>query len=190
MEKIKTIRIFSQEWMAEDLNVRHYSNGDPILYANNDQKRILFENQKKGFYSYYNDNELNGQNRGSLYNWYAVNDPRGIAPEGFRVTNFLDWNRLIDNLGGEDEARMWFKSNSDLFGLHFRGYGNQEEENDNYEFYSLNSSSFYFLSSWDGKENQEIDWKIGSDGRNGNRFVYSKVGNRIGLLLSIRCIKI
>jgi uncharacterized protein (TIGR02145 family) len=41
---------------------------------------------------------------GKLYNWYAVNDPRGLAPEGWKVPSSEDWITLIDYLGGESVA--------------------------------------------------------------------------------------
>ena len=41
---------------------------------------------------------------GKLYNWYAVNDPRGIAPKGWHVPSDAEWQTLIDYLGGESIA--------------------------------------------------------------------------------------
>ena len=41
---------------------------------------------------------------GILYNWFAVNDPRGLAPKGYKIPNEDDWNKLINFLGGESVA--------------------------------------------------------------------------------------
>ena len=41
---------------------------------------------------------------GKLYNWYAVNDPRGLAPAGWHVASDAEWTELTNCLGGESEA--------------------------------------------------------------------------------------
>lgn len=41
---------------------------------------------------------------GVLYNWYAVNDPRGLAPDGFHIPTSDEWNALIKQLGGKKIA--------------------------------------------------------------------------------------
>lgn len=38
---------------------------------------------------------------GKLYNWYAVTDPRGLAPEGWHVPSDAEWTTLTTFLGGE-----------------------------------------------------------------------------------------
>ncbi len=85
----KTISIGTQVWLAENLKVTHYRNGDPI------QKAGSFDVKNRGgSYSYYNNDVTNLDTYGALYNWYAVNDVRNIAPEGWRVATEEDWNEL------------------------------------------------------------------------------------------------
>lgn len=124
MKEFKTIRIFSQEWMAENLNVDTYRNGDPILFADSEEKWIEYGEKHKGCWCYFDHNEA-GKNE-KLYNWYAVNDPRVLAPNGFRVPSKEDWERLFDNLGGEFDSVLPKLFSPDYFGVteaEVGGYG-------------------------------------------------------------------
>jgi uncharacterized protein (TIGR02145 family) len=47
---------------------------------------------------------------GKLYNWYAVNDPRGLAPEGYHIPSDAEWSVLTEYLGGEQIAGFKMKS--------------------------------------------------------------------------------
>lgn len=90
----KTIIIGGQEWMAENLNVSHFNNGDEI-------------NKPQGYdnhYWHYKDQPKNGKIYGKLYDWYAVTDSRGLAPEGWHVATEEDWKELISFLGGSEIA--------------------------------------------------------------------------------------
>jgi uncharacterized protein (TIGR02145 family) len=78
----KTVKIGDQTWMAENLNVDHYRNGDPIPEV---QYPGRWGNLKSGAWCYYKNKLENGKKYGKLYNWFAVNDPRGLAPEGWHV---------------------------------------------------------------------------------------------------------
>ena len=98
---MKTIRIAGQEWMAENLNVDIYRNGDPIpLIRVNEQWR---ERTKDACFEWIGEPE-HVSLFGKFYNWYAVNDPRGLAPEGWHIPSDEEWQSLIDNLGGSDIA--------------------------------------------------------------------------------------
>jgi uncharacterized protein (TIGR02145 family) len=99
-----TIEIGEQEWMAENLNVTTFRNGDSIPEAQTSEaweKRIA---QRKPAWCYYGMDSTNEEKYGKLYNWYAVNDPRGIAPIGWHVPSDAEWRTLIDYLGGEHFA--------------------------------------------------------------------------------------
>lgn len=94
-----SVKIGSQVWMASNLRVTHFRNGDPIPEIKSAKEWT--ETYKKGLparCSYENDNE-NGITGGSLYNWYAVIDPRGLAPEGWIIPEVSDWQILIKTLG-------------------------------------------------------------------------------------------
>lgn len=92
-----TIKIGNQTWMSENLNVTKFRNGDIILEAQTDELWIKAAEQKVAAWCYYD----NDPTQTKLYNWYAVNDPRGLAPEGYHVPDEDDWNTLVNHLGGE-----------------------------------------------------------------------------------------
>ena len=92
----KTVKIGDQWWMAENLKVTHYRNGDSIPnVTDNDQ----WENLSSGAYCVIYNDESNADTYGYLYNWYAVNDIRNIAPEGWHVPTDEDWKELEMYLG-------------------------------------------------------------------------------------------
>lgn len=98
-EEYNTVEIGGQEWMTDNLCVGTYRNGDPIPYARTEDEATRYGQLKEGCYCYFEFNEENHE-LGKLYNWYAVNDKRGLAPEGYRISSNDDWNELFDNLGG------------------------------------------------------------------------------------------
>lgn len=90
-----------KEWIIENLNVSHYRNGDAIPQV---QDPTEWAKLKTGAWCYYLNDSSYGTVFGKLYNWYAVNDPRGIAPQGWRVASKEDWIQLTDCLGSENLA--------------------------------------------------------------------------------------
>ena len=105
----KTVTIGNQVWTAENLNTSHYRNGDTIIQIDDP---VRWENNVGGAWCYYTMGDFNFYNNpyetvlpyGKLYNWYAVNDERGLAPEGWHVATLDDWKTLLDNLGGYEVA--------------------------------------------------------------------------------------
>lgn len=97
----KTVRIGKQVWMAENLKVTHYRNGDEIP---NVMDNTEWANLSKGGWCNYDNNVAKGAKYGKLYNWLAATDTRFIAPKGWHVPNKTDWTALINYLGGEDVA--------------------------------------------------------------------------------------
>jgi uncharacterized protein (TIGR02145 family) len=107
---IKEVTIGKQVWMSENLNVDKFRNGEIIPEVKSEKEWISAGQNKQPAWCYYNNNPDNGERYGKLYNWYAVNDPRGLAPAGFKVPTDDEWNRLIDFLGGESLAGKSMKS--------------------------------------------------------------------------------
>jgi len=66
----------------ENLKVTRYRNGDPIPNVTNNS---TWAGLSTGAYCYNNNNPANGNTYGALYNWYAVDDARGLAPAGWHV---------------------------------------------------------------------------------------------------------
>jgi len=105
-----TVHIGNQRWMAENLNVTHFRNGDPIPEARSDADWELAAELSQPAWCYYNNDPVNASTYGKLYNWYAINDPRGIEPEGWRVPSTREWANLIDYLEGDDLTGKKLKS--------------------------------------------------------------------------------
>ncbi len=120
---IKTVKINKQEWMSENLNITTFRNGDPIPQAKTAQEFIAAGMNLKPAWCYYNNDSSNNRTYGKLYNWYAVNDPRGLAPKGFHIPGIDEWNSLINYLGGDTLAGRKMKSNN---GWNDNGNGNNE----------------------------------------------------------------
>lgn len=96
----KTVRIGNQVWMAENLKVTHFRNGDEIQTTIPPDLSVSIEASPTYQWAYEGD-ELNADIYGRLYTWYAVNDSRGLCPFGWHVATDEDWSELSDFLGGK-----------------------------------------------------------------------------------------
>jgi uncharacterized protein (TIGR02145 family) len=105
----KTISIGTQTWMAENLKVSHYRNGDPLPEVKDSSTWI---DLTEGACSNYDNKPDNGAIYGKLYNWYAVDDNRKIAPAGWHVSTDADWITLSTYLGGDSIAGSKLKETS------------------------------------------------------------------------------
>ena len=74
----KTVTIGEQVWLLENLNTSHYRNGDPIPEVKTKSEWADCSKKEKGAWCYYSNDPINGKKYGKLYNWYAVNDSRGL----------------------------------------------------------------------------------------------------------------
>jgi uncharacterized protein (TIGR02145 family) len=109
--KPKETKIGNQIWTTSNLDVSTFRNGDKIAeIKSNDDWLKAGENGIPAWCYYENDEK---SSYGKLYNWAAVSDPRGLAPEGWRIPNFEDWNNLINAAGGKYDAPGRLKSSDD-----------------------------------------------------------------------------
>lgn len=92
------VTICSQHWMDKNLDVTTYRNGDTLAYVPNS---AAWEAATTGAWCYYNNDPSTNATYGKLYNWYAVNDPRGLAPAGWHVPTDAELTALSTCLGGE-----------------------------------------------------------------------------------------
>jgi uncharacterized protein (TIGR02145 family) len=91
------VRIGSQIWMSENLNVEKFSNGDLIMEAKSPEEWERAGKEGKPAWCYYDNNPNNNSKYGKLYNWYAVKDSRGLAPKGWHIPSDEEWNMLANN---------------------------------------------------------------------------------------------
>jgi hypothetical protein len=131
-----TVTIGAQVWMANNLDVETYQNGNGI-----DEKSSGSDwtGASYGAWCYPNGNSNNNSTYGKLYNWLAVTDSRNICPEGSRVPTNDDWDALdihLNNNSG-DISRFGF----DKGGYRSSGDGSFNDFNTRSYFWSSNQSS-------------------------------------------------
>jgi uncharacterized protein (TIGR02145 family) len=97
---IPEIKIGNQIWMAQNLNVATFRNGDTIPQVKSMEEWNKACGKEQPAWCYYNNDSKNGEVYGKLYNWYAVADKRGLAPEGWHIPAGYEWHQLYDFLGG------------------------------------------------------------------------------------------
>ena len=99
---MNTIKIGSQEWASEDLKVTKFRNGEDIPLV--EDRREWAELDSAAY--------CITPNGSYLYNWYAVNDPRGLCPSGWHVPSDEEWTELTEALGGKAVAGEKMKTDS------------------------------------------------------------------------------
>jgi uncharacterized protein (TIGR02145 family) len=154
----KTIMVNGREWMAENLNVGHFQNGDQIFIVEDDggwAGSIL-----QPYSCYYQNVASNACPYGRIYNFYSVMDERQLCPVGWHVPDNYEWSLLGNAFGGSmvaggalktvgtlDDTGLWYAPNTDAtnesgFSAVPGGYRSQ------YGFYTQKSSGAYY---WAGQ---------------------------------------
>ena len=128
-----TVLIGEQCWFAENLRSELYRNGDSIPEGLSDNE---WQNTSSGAVAVYGEDAgcigafspdidacdptqaLNEYGR--LYNWFAVEDSRGLCPSGWHVPTYEKWNVMMDVLGGASVAGFKMMTTS---GWHNGGNG-------------------------------------------------------------------
>jgi uncharacterized protein (TIGR02145 family) len=98
---MKTIQIGSQVWTTKNLRVFKFRNGDPIPIIQDSDEWVMLQEAAMC---------INPNNGECYYNWHAVADKRGLAPEGFHVPSHMEWLELIRYCGGDEKAGNLLKS--------------------------------------------------------------------------------
>ena len=184
---LNTIKIGTQTWTTKNLDVTTYRNGDAIPQV---QDANAWANLRTGAWCYYENKTGNGSSYGKLYNWYAVNDPRGLAPKGYHIPTDEDWTILSENLVGTPEAGTKMKSTS---GWKNNGNGTNTSgfaglpggyRFDSGNFNGIGAFGYWWSSSAEGSEYYAWHRDLGYN----NGFVYRNVSYRRDGF-SVRCIK-
>jgi uncharacterized protein (TIGR02145 family) len=82
-------------WMTENLGVKNFRNGEEIPYAKNKKEWEKLAKSKTAACCSVDFDSDNDKEFGLLYNWYAVVDSRGLAPEGWKIPSYSDWYNLV-----------------------------------------------------------------------------------------------
>ena len=156
--KAQEIKIGTQTWTTKNLDVTTYRNGDVIPEVVQD---TTWAKLTTGAWCYYENKTANGTTYGKLYNWFAVNDPRGLAPKGYHIPTDAEWTILTDYLGGDTIAGTKMKSTS--------GWDNNGNGSNTSGFaglpggYRFNGGYFFFIGArgfwWSSSEgNTDYAW--------------------------------
>lgn len=166
INEFSSVKIGDQVWAAKNLDVANFKNGDAIPEAKTAKEWETYGAAGEAAWCYYENNSINGEKFGKLYNWYAVNDPRGIAPEGWHVPTDLEWSNLESFVGGASVAGMKLKSK--------KGWKNNENgtnssgfdalpggfRSSNGGFIKLGSNGYWWCAPAD---NSKLSWCRGLD---------------------------
>lgn len=82
----------TQEWMRNNLTVDTYRNGDKIPNVTDPKE---WNTLTTGAWCWYNNDSAANFKKGKLYNWYAIKDARGLAPQGWHVPADSEWTTLL-----------------------------------------------------------------------------------------------
>jgi uncharacterized protein (TIGR02145 family) len=96
---VKKKKIGTQVWMTKNLDVEYFRNGDPIPHCKTEEERKEATEKGQPAWCYYENDPNNGKKYGKLYNWHALNDTRGLAPEGWHIPSVDEWEVLFDDAG-------------------------------------------------------------------------------------------
>jgi len=116
-QNIKSVKINSQIWMSGNLNTVIFRNGDSIPQAKNKEEWVKASNNKQPAWCYYDYNPTNDYKHGKLYNCYAINDTRGLAPEDWHIPSNREFDTLLNYLGGKYVAGNKMKNKQGCMSL-------------------------------------------------------------------------
>ena len=156
----------NQVWVGENLKTKHYNNGDPIAFIEDQDE---WANTNTGAWTYYVNNEDNFEKFGIIYNGYALKDPRGLLPEGYKIPSSSDWEELRDYLiangfnydGSTIENKIaksmssknyWSSSNTE------GSPGNNKEDNNSSGFNAVPGGSRDYNGSWQAASDFSLMW--------------------------------
>ncbi|RQW10752.1 T9SS C-terminal target domain-containing protein [candidate division KSB1 bacterium] len=185
----RTVKIGNQWWMAEDLKVISYRNGEAMP---NVTDANVWASLATGAWCVYNNSPANFSTYGLLYNWYAVNDVRNIAPAHWHVPTDAEWQILIDYLGGDAVAGGKMKeAGTAHWGSPNIGAANESGffalpggyRNSTGQFSNLGSDA-YFWSSTESNSYTAWCWALNNNSSSIERANHPKVNG-----FSIRCVR-
>ena len=186
---LKSVTIGSQQWFSQNLNVDRFANDELIPQAQTDEEWTNAGANKQPAWCYYNNDPANGRIYGKLYNWYAVHDIRGLAPQGWHVPSDNEWTQLTNYLGGEETAGSKMKS-TNLWEQN--GNGNNSSgiaglpggmRGSDGTFGFLGSDTFWWSSS---------SYTTGKGLNRGLEYINdsaSRTNNKVSCGLSVRCVR-
>jgi Fibrobacter succinogenes major domain (Fib_succ_major). len=166
------VKIGKQIWMIKNLDVAEFRNGELIPEARSNEEWIKAGMQKKPAWCYHNDPEL-GKRYCKLYNWYAVSDQRGLAPEGWHIPTQKEFEVLQTEVNNSRDSLLavWQLTGNNrsgfsalLAGLRYScngyfGYPGYDTAFWSYNEYDAESAFGMYLTSFSSDVNLYYDGK-------------------------------
>jgi len=183
-DSIKKVKIGYQVWMTENLNVDRFLNGDVIPEAKTNEEWAKAGVDGKPAWCYYNNDSANAKKFGRLYNWYTVNDKRGIAPKGWHIPMMEDFVVLSGMVDDESTAlKAIDQGTGSGAGTNASGFSALLSGG------RYSGSSFYPICSfWSASGNSDLTaGGMYMPGNNGSINIYYWYPKEFGF--SVRCIK-
>jgi uncharacterized protein (TIGR02145 family) len=161
-----TVIIGKQEWMSQNLNTSKFRNGDTIMEAKSEEEWINAAESGKPAWCYANNDVSNKEKYGKLYNWYAVNDPRGLSPEGWHIASEEEFIQMSKFLGNESTVGVSLKSDKGWgsygYGTNSSGFSGLPGGQRNKNKFSLVGQLGNWWSSTKGSANHAISFGVGT----------------------------
>ena len=152
----QTVTIGKQVWTTKNLDVSTFRNGDAIPQAKTDEEWKRAADNEQAAWCFYGNDASNGTKYGKLYNWYAVNDARGLAPVGYHIPSEAEWTILLDYLGGEQVAGKKMKSKKGwgevTKGTNSSGFSGLPGRSRDFSGWFEGSGRFYLGNWWSSTE--------------------------------------
>lgn len=168
---LSTNEIESQNWTYPNLNVSHFLNGDTIPEAKTEEDWARASKEKKPAWSHFNNEASESYNKGKLYNWYALADPRGIVPKGYRIPSLDDYLQLAKNCGGVQVAAQKLKCPY--------AWGDDENtDGSDYSFFDLIPYGFHDARGFISGEDIAAFWTITSNNADNANYIYFAKGRK------------
>lgn len=192
---IEEVKIGNKTWMLKNLDVSSFQNGDPINQVLTADEWIEAGKKGQPAWCYWGNDSKYDSLYGKLYNWHAINDPRGLVPEGWHIPSKLEWDELQKFAGdpnnGEAHYNLkdkngWDKGGSNKIGFKGLPGGLRKSNGDfggTHQYYGTGSVGIWWSNS---EVNQNDAWSIGMFSFDGP-ISFETLPKICGL--SIRCVK-
>jgi uncharacterized protein (TIGR02145 family) len=112
-----TMKFGNKYWMTKNLDVKTFRNGDPIKEVKTKEEWIKASENREPAWCYYENNKVNTEKYGILYNWYAVSDERGLSPEGYHIPTQQEIEDLENQINLKYELKHKVKSSDPTYSM-------------------------------------------------------------------------
>lgn len=189
-----SVKIGTQTWFVENLKVKHFNNGVILKYQHKIEDILSGDTSSFGTYSVYDNDSINIERYGLLYNWYALNDSQKLCPNGWHVPKDEEWQTLElflgINAGGklkDTSSIFWETPNSGATnGVGFKALGCGYRDGGGGIYSGVGKVCYFWSSSENNLHDLDGTWVRELEYNNSNigKYNYSK-----SFGFSVRCIK-